>query len=154
MPALFQVVYNRNGSAYKSSGTCVQKQSTENLRAAAAKAREIVQIPDGLANDNVMKRKRGLISDESCIEQICDLVSEGATVYDALRHVQLRRQDWYEWVRRNHCDASDKYQEAALCYLELMADRTLKVFEDFEAKREAAKRTPSESPSTAAGSPP
>lgn len=125
----------------KAAGRAVRKQNVENLRAAASKVREIASIPQGLANGQVMRRKRGDASDESTIDLICTLVSNGATVVDALNEAKLDRECWYRWRRENHFDANNKYQEAALCYLELMADRTLKVFEDLEAKREAAKQT-------------
>jgi Bacteriophage Sf6, terminase small subunit-like len=124
----------------KAAGRAVKNQNTENARVAAAKAREIVNMPDGLMGGQVMRRKRGTISDESCIDNIIDLISEGSTVHDALQHAGVHRRDWYRWIKENHHGASDKYQDAALSFLELMADRTLKVFENLEAKREADKQ--------------
>lgn len=123
----------------KAAGRAIAKQNKENLKAAATKARGIVKMPDGLINGNVLRRKRGTQTDEDCIDQICSLISNGVTVVDALQHVKLDPKDWYKWQRNNYCYAMNQYEDALHCHLEVMVDRTLKVFVDLEAKREAAK---------------
>lgn len=124
------------------AGRVIKKQHAENLRIATERARAIVKqhMAEGQVTGHTMNRKRGTVSDETTIDKVCTLVANGATVVDALNEAQIDRQDWYRWKRENYLGANDKYQDAALCYLELMADRTLKVFEDLETQREAAKQ--------------
>jgi hypothetical protein len=45
---------------------------------------------------------------------------------------------WWKWLKINHEQAREKYEFAYICHLEVMADRTLQIYEELKAQRESA----------------
>ena len=46
---------------------------------------------------------------------------------------------WHKWLKLNHHEANERYDFAVIAHLEAMADKTLLIYEELKAKREAAK---------------
>jgi hypothetical protein len=94
------------------------------------------RIPDALKTGNTAFRKRGDASDLETINTICGLVAQGVIAVEAVKQANLPWATWHKWRRLNHCKADERYDFAYKCHLEAMADKTLKVYEALEAKRE------------------
>jgi hypothetical protein len=66
------------------------------------------------------------------------LVSQGITATASVRFVGVPWATWQAWLKKNHEQARDKYEFAYSCHLEVMADNTLRIFEQLKAERDAA----------------
>jgi hypothetical protein len=104
----------------------------------ADRNREIVELPEGLETGETKRRKRGARTDRDCINEICELVSQGITATASVKYVGVPWVTWHKWLKLNHEQAREKYEFAYLCHLEAMADRTLQIYEELEAQRESA----------------
>jgi hypothetical protein len=102
------------------------------------KNREIVELPAGLETGFTQNRKRGARTDTDCINEICELVSQGITATAAVKYVGLPWATWQAWLKKNHENAREKFNFAYNCHLEVMADNTLRIYEQLKAEREAA----------------
>ena len=98
-----------------------------NVLAVFERNREIVELPEGLANGHVQRRRRGARTDEDCIHEICELVTRGITASAATEFINLPWSTWNAWLRRNHCQAREKYDLAYDFHLEAMADKTQRI---------------------------
>ena len=115
-------------------------QEQSNVLAFVDRNREIEEIPERLETGFTKRRKRGVRTDSDCINEICELVSQGITATASVRFVGVPWATWQAWLKKNHEQARDKYEFAYACHLEVMADNTLRILEQLEAKREAAMR--------------
>ena len=106
-----------------------------NVLAVFERNREIVELPEGLANGHVQRRRRGARTDEDCIHEICELVARGITASAATEFINLPWSTWNAWLRRNHCQAREKYDLAYDFHLEAMADKTQRIFVELKAER-------------------
>ena len=111
-------------------------QERNDVLAFADRNRESVDLPEGLENGYTQRRKRGTRTDLDCINEICELVSQGITANAAVKYVGVPWATWHKWQHLNHCEAARRYEFAYKCHLEAMADKTLQVFERLEKKRE------------------
>ena len=109
-----------------------------NVLAFVDRNREIEEIPEGLETGFTKRRKRGVRTDSDCINEICELVSQGITATASVRFVGVPWATWQAWLKKNHEQARDKYEFAYSCHLEVMADNTLRIFEQLKAERDAA----------------
>jgi hypothetical protein len=55
----------------------------------ADKNREIVRLPKNLETGYTKRRKRGARTDRDCIDEICELIAQGATATASVRYVGL-----------------------------------------------------------------
>jgi hypothetical protein len=92
-----------------------------NVLAFADRNREIVEIPEGLETGETKRRKRGARTDRDCIDEICDLVSQGITATASARYVVLPWVTWWKWLKINHENAREIYEVAYTAHLEVMA---------------------------------
>jgi hypothetical protein len=103
----------------------------------ADRHREIVRLPKDLENGYTRRRKRGNRADRDCISEICDLIAQGITATSASRYVGVPWATWWKWLKLNHENASTQYDAAYTSHLEVMADRTLQIYEELKALRES-----------------
>ena len=96
--------------------------------------REIVEIPPGLESGKTMRRKRGARTDADCIYEICELISRGIIATAAVNFVAVSWATWQSWLRRNHEHARELFDFAYTCHLEAMADKTLLILDQLEAR--------------------
>jgi hypothetical protein len=108
-----------------------------NVLAFADRNREIVELPEGLETGKVKRRKRGARTDRDCIDEICELIAQGITATASVKYVGVPWATWHKWVKLNHEQAREKYEFAYTCHLEVMADRTLQIYEELKAQRES-----------------
>jgi hypothetical protein len=120
----------------KTASREVTRQQSDVL-AFADRNREIEELPAGLETGHTKRRKRGDRSDRDCIDEICELIAQGITVMVSTRFVGMPYATWHKWVKLNHEQARDKYEFAYTCHLEVMADRTLQIYEELKAQRES-----------------
>jgi hypothetical protein len=109
-----------------------------NVLAVYERNREIEELPPGLETGHTNRRKRGVRTDEDCINEVCELISRGITATASVRFVGVPWATWQAWLKKNHEQARDKYEFAYSCHLEVMADNTLRIFEQLKAERDAA----------------
>jgi hypothetical protein len=116
------------------------KLASENMDvlAFADRNREIVELPEGLETGETKRRKRGARTDRDCIEEICELIAQGITATASVRYVGVPWATWQKWLKTNHEDAAAQYEFAYTSHLEVMADRTLQIYEELKAQRESA----------------
>jgi hypothetical protein len=103
----------------------------------ADRNREIVELPPGLETGGTMRRKRGARTDRDCIDEICDLIAQGITATASVRYVGVPWATWQKWLKLNHEDAAAQYDFAYTSHLEVMADRTLQIYEELKVQRES-----------------
>lgn len=103
------------------------------------KHREIVELPEGLETGETKRRKRGNRTDLDCINEICEIVAQGITATAAVKFVGVPWATWHKWLKLNHHEANERYDFAVIAHLEAMADKTLLIYEELKARREAAK---------------
>jgi hypothetical protein len=109
-----------------------------NVLAFAEPRRELEELPEGLETGFVKRRKRGARTDEDCINEICELIAQGITATASTRYVGLPWATWQSWLKKNHQDAREKFEFAYTAHLEVMADNTIRIYEQLKAEREAA----------------
>ena len=114
----------------------VAKQNVEDALAFIDRHREIVELPPKLVDGDTLRRKRGPRDDEDLVQEILLMYAQGATQTEVLKHVGLPYVTWHKWREDNYCQLKVRYAFAHVCHLEAMADKTLLVFEELEAKRE------------------
>jgi hypothetical protein len=66
-----------------------------------------------------------------------DLIAQGITATSASRYVGVPWATWWKWLKLNHENASTQYDAAYTSHLEVMADRTLQIYEELKALRES-----------------
>ena len=103
------------------------------------KHREIVELPEGLESGVIKRRARGARTDLDCINEICEIVAQGITATAAVKFVGVPWATWHKWLKLNHHEANERYDFAVIAHLEAMADKTLLIYEELKARREAAK---------------
>jgi Bacteriophage Sf6, terminase small subunit-like len=103
----------------------------------ADKNREIVRLPKNLETGYTKRRKRGARTDRDCIDEICELIAQGATATASVRYVGLPWATWQKWLKLNHERARESYEFAYTAHLEVMADRTIQIYEELKALRES-----------------
>jgi hypothetical protein len=103
----------------------------------ADRNREIVELPPGLETGLTLRRKRGARIDRDCIDEICELIAQGITATASVRYVGVPWATWQKWLKLNHEDAAVQYDFAYTSHLEVMADRTLQIYEELKAQRES-----------------
>ena len=103
------------------------------------KHREIVELPEGLESGVIKGGARGARTDLDCINEICEIVAQGITATAAVKFVGVPWATWHKWLKLNHHEANERYDFAVIAHLEAMADKTLLIYEELKAKREAAK---------------
>jgi hypothetical protein len=64
------------------------------------------------------------------------LISQGITATASVRYVGLPWATWQAWLKANHERARESYEFAYTAHLEVMADRTLQIYEELKAQRE------------------
>ena len=108
------------------------------MLAFANRNREIVELPPGLETGETMRRKRGARTDDDCIAEICELIAQGITATASVRYVGVPASvryvgvpwaTWQKWLKLNHEGAADQFEFAYTSHLEVMADRTLQIYE-------------------------
>lgn len=102
--------------------------------------REIVDLPAGLETGVTARRKRGTRTDLDCINEICEIVAQGITATAAVKYVGVPWATWQKWLKLNHQEARERFDFAYTAHLEVMADRTIQIYEELKAKREAAQQ--------------
>jgi hypothetical protein len=95
--------YTNAGSPSKVGKKELAKLASEqaNVLAFADRNREIVELPEGLETGYTKRRKRGDRSDSDCINEICELVSQGITATASVRFVGVRWATWQAWLKKN-----------------------------------------------------
>jgi hypothetical protein len=73
-------------------------------------------------NGNILRRVRGLRTDEDCISEVCELVACGVTCKAARAAIGIPTITWYKWRTANHCNLREKYAYALQCNLAEIAD--------------------------------
>lgn len=115
----------------------VAKQNVEDALAFIDRHREIVELPPGRVDGDTMRRKRGTRDDEDTVQEILLMYAQGATLTEVLKHVGLPYVTWHKWRTEDRHQLKARYEFAHVCHLEAMADKTLLVFEQLEARRNA-----------------
>lgn len=118
------------------AGRSVAKQNIEDALAFIDRHREIVELPPKHVDGDTMRRKRGTREDEDTVQEILLMYAQGATMTEVLKHVGLPYVTWHKWRDEDRHQLKVRYAFAHVCHLEAMADKTLLVFEELEAKRE------------------
>jgi hypothetical protein len=103
----------------------------------ADRNREIVELPPGLETGGTMRRKRGARADRDCIDEICELIARGITATASVKYVGVPWATWQKWLKLNHERAPEQYEFAYTSHLEVMADRTLQIYEELKAQRDS-----------------
>jgi hypothetical protein len=103
----------------------------------ADRHREIEELPPGLETGETKRRKRGARTDRDCIDEICELIAQGITATASVKYVGVPWATWQKWLKFNHERAAEQYEFAYTSHLEVMADRTLQIYEELKAQRES-----------------
>jgi hypothetical protein len=115
----------------------LQREQT-NVLAFVDPRREIEELPEGLETGHVKRRKRGARSDSDCIDEICEIISAGITAKAACEYVGVPWATWQYWRRNNVENARGKSDLAYELHLQVIADSTLDILDQFKEQCDAA----------------
>jgi hypothetical protein len=102
---------------------------------------DLLNIPDlpvGLVNGHVLRRRRGTKSDERCVAEICELIANGVAVKTARAYVGVAAGTWMRWRTENNCDLIVRLQEAQRVKMDDLADDAMEIFDQLKTDRESA----------------
>jgi hypothetical protein len=129
---------NKMGRAKRGDKELVALASEQaDVLAFADRNHEIVTLPKDLENGYTRRRKRGNRTDRDCIDEACDLIARGITATASIKYVGVPWATWQKWLKTNHERAAEQYEFAYTSHLEVMADRTLQIYEELKAQRES-----------------
>jgi hypothetical protein len=143
---------NGRGCAIPSPTTCacddVQPRRSGARRRAAAEAygpkpnpviadnqriftsQEEEELPEHMCDGHVARRKRGKLTNEACVNRICDLVARGITETEARQYIGVGVTEWGRWRARNECLILDKMALAIALQNIVTADECRKIIDD------------------------
>jgi hypothetical protein len=99
-----------------------------NVLAFADRNREIVELPEGLETGKVKRRKRGARTDRDCIDEICELIAQGATATSSVRYVGVSWATWQKWLKLNHERAAGSSSSGTQNFSASISSRRISAF--------------------------
>jgi hypothetical protein len=93
-------------------------------------SQEEEELPESMCDGHVMRRARGALTNEACVNRICDLVSRGVTETVARQYVGVSATEWGRWRLRNECYLHDKMALAIELQHIATADECIKIIDD------------------------
>jgi hypothetical protein len=132
----------------KPNGELTRKERSALNKAAFAQAREEERIvsniipldayrdesedhlPEHLTQGQVLRQKRGDLTDAACIARIAELVARGVKLEAARNHIGVPALIWGEWRRTNHCNVSQQISFARMVRMESMSDEIFEIVDD------------------------
>jgi hypothetical protein len=135
-----------DGTATRSEKKALNKQAFAAARVEMAKIEATIpfdpyrdepedHLPKSMLSGHVLKRKRGDLIDEACINRITDLVACGVTLSRARKHIGVPKTLWSEWRKRDHCELKKKLLFAKYLLLERMSEQFLEIADDPDLSR-------------------
>lgn len=95
-------------------------------------------LPPELVNGSVLRRIRGDLTDEACVNRICELFARGVTIKKACKHIGVPPTLWGEWLRNNTADINTKYEFARKRYLDQQASEIFDLVDELRRERTGA----------------
>ena len=94
-------------------------------------------LPEGEVNGNVLRRKRGTLSAEACVNRVCHLMTFGMSPNHACRAVGVPQGVWFCWLRDDVAHISEKLAFAERVLLSRQTDEVIDIVDDGLARRDA-----------------
>ena len=98
-------------------------------------SKEEEELPLHMRDGNVMRRGRGVLTNEACVNRICDLVARGVTETEARQYIGVSATEWGQWRRSNECFVEDKLKFAIEMQHIASADECIKLLSQLRAER-------------------
>ena len=95
-------------------------------------SQEEEELPEEMCDGHVHRRARGKLTNDACVNRICDLVARGVTETVARQYVGVSATEWGRWRLRNECHLHDKMALAIELQHIATADECIKIIDDPE----------------------
>jgi hypothetical protein len=97
-------------------------------------------LPEHMRTEVTERRMRGNLTDEYCIDVICDLVRQGFSLKAARMALGVSTGTWYCWRARNTHDLVTKFEHSERVKLDHFADASIEILEQLRRDRDDALR--------------
>jgi hypothetical protein len=101
-------------------------------------SKEEEELPEHMRDGNVLRRARGALTNEACVNRICDLIARGVTETEARRYIGVSARDWGRWRLHNESNLLEKIAFAIKLQHIATADECIKILSQLRAERRVA----------------
>jgi hypothetical protein len=101
-------------------------------------SKEEEELPEHMRDGHVLRRERGPLTNEACVNRICDLIARGVTETEARRYIGVSVRDWGRWRFHNESNLLEKIAFAFKLQHIATADECIRILQKLRGERRVA----------------